>query len=41
MAFVPVERASVGSEIEIDIRGKSAKARQVLLPFYRRPKPQS
>jgi aminomethyltransferase len=41
MAFVPVERASVGSEIEIDIRGKSAKARQVLLPFYRRPKTQS
>jgi aminomethyltransferase len=38
LAYVPAERAAVGSEIEIDIRGKPARARQIPLPFYRRPR---
>ena len=36
MAFVPPEAAEVGWEIDIDIRGKTARARQVPLPFYKR-----
>jgi len=36
LAFVPPEAAAVGREIDIDIRGKSARARQVPLPFYKR-----
>ena len=36
MAFVPPEAAEVGLEIDIDIRGKTARARQVPLPFYKR-----
>jgi aminomethyltransferase len=36
MAYVPPAHAEVGREIEIDIRGKSARARLVALPFYRR-----
>ena len=40
-AYVPADRAAQGAEIEIEIRGKRARARQVLLPFYRRPKPPS
>lgn len=38
MAYVPTELAAVGNEIKIDIRGKPARARQVPLPFYKRPK---
>ena len=41
LAYVPAGRAAVGGEIEIDIRGKRARARQVFLPFYKRPKPHS
>jgi aminomethyltransferase len=37
MAFVPPEAAEVGRVIEIDIRGKAVRARQVPLPFYKRP----
>jgi aminomethyltransferase len=36
MAYVPVEQSTVGSEIEIDLRGKPSKARVVKMPFYRR-----
>ena len=36
MAYVPVEMASPGTEIEIDIRGRAARARVVPMPFYRR-----
>jgi aminomethyltransferase len=36
MAYVPVEQAAVGTEIEIDIRGRTAKARVVAMPFYKR-----
>ena len=36
MAYVPVELATPGTEIEIDIRGRVSKARVVPMPFYRR-----
>lgn len=36
MAYVPAEHAAPGSEIEIDLRGRRAKASVVAMPFYRR-----
>ncbi len=36
LAFVPPQLAELNREIEIEIRGKPAPARQVTLPFYRR-----
>jgi aminomethyltransferase len=36
LAYVPTESAVVGTELEIDIRGRRAKARVVPTPFYRR-----
>ena len=36
MAYVPVERSAPGNEIAIDVRGRSAKARVVPMPFYKR-----
>jgi aminomethyltransferase len=36
MAYVPVEQAAAGSEIEIDVRGRASKARVVPMPFYKR-----
>lgn len=38
MAYVPVESAAAGGEIEIDVRGRMVSARIVPLPFYKRPK---
>jgi len=38
LAYVPPEQAEVGREIQIDVRGKPLAARQVQLPFYRRPR---
>jgi aminomethyltransferase len=38
MAYVPVESAVEGGEIEIDVRGRMVTARIVPLPFYKRPK---
>ena len=37
-AYVPAEAAQPGYEITIEIRNRQARARQVILPFYRRPK---
>jgi len=37
-AYVPVEYASVGQEIQIDVRGKLVGAQVVKAPFYKRPK---
>ncbi|MEZ6057289.1 MAG: glycine cleavage system aminomethyltransferase GcvT [Planctomycetaceae bacterium] len=37
MAYVPKSLAAIGTEIEVDIRGKRETARVVPLPFYRRP----
>jgi aminomethyltransferase len=38
MAYVPVENASVGQEIKIDVRGKLVGAQIVKTPFYKRTK---
>lgn len=38
MAYVPPQHAELGREMEIEIRGKLARARQVPLPFYQRSK---
>jgi aminomethyltransferase len=40
-AMVPADRAVVGQEIVIDIRGRRARARVVAEPFYKRPRPAS
>jgi aminomethyltransferase len=37
MAYVPPAASAVGTQIEISIRGQSAPARIVGLPFYKRP----
>jgi aminomethyltransferase len=36
MAYVPVELSRSGGEIEIEIRGRTARARVVAMPFYKR-----
>lgn len=36
MAFVPLTLASVGTELEVDIRGKFESCKVVALPFYKR-----
>jgi aminomethyltransferase len=36
MAYLPIAKTGAGSEFEIDIRGRRARARVVPLPFYRR-----
>jgi aminomethyltransferase len=36
MAYLPIAKTSAGSEFEVDIRGRRAKARVVPLPFYKR-----
>ena len=36
MAYLPSERAAVGTEFDIDIRGRRAKAAVVPMPFYKR-----
>ena len=38
MAYVPVEFASAGTAIEIDVRGRRVAAQVVPLPFYKRAK---
>lgn len=38
MAYVPVESASAGQAIEIDVRGRLVGAQIVALPFYKRAK---
>ncbi len=37
-AYVPVEFASVGQEVQIDVRGKLVAAQIVKTPFYKRTK---
>jgi aminomethyltransferase len=36
MAYVPIDQSRPGTEIDIDIRGRVAKARVVSMPFYKR-----
>jgi aminomethyltransferase len=38
MGYVPVELIALGSEFDVDIRGRRARARVVPMPFYRREK---
>jgi aminomethyltransferase len=38
MAYVPRHMTELGTELEVDIRGRRAKAIVVALPFYKRPK---
>jgi aminomethyltransferase len=38
MAYVPVEYANAGQEIQIDVRGRAVAARVVPTPFYKRKK---
>jgi aminomethyltransferase len=39
LAYVPAERAAVGTRLEIDVRGKMRPALVREKPFYRRPEP--
>jgi glycine cleavage system T protein (aminomethyltransferase) len=38
MAYVPPRSSRIGTDIEIGIRGQSAEARIVAMPFYKRPR---
>jgi aminomethyltransferase len=38
MAYLPVAHTAVGSEFEVDVRGKRVRARVVPMPFYKRAK---
>ena len=38
MTYLPVEHATVGTEFDVDIRGRRARARVVPMPFYKRKK---
>ena len=39
LAYVPIALTAPGTQIEVDVRGRRAKAVVVPLPFYKRPKP--
>jgi aminomethyltransferase len=39
LALLPAGAATVGTEFEVDIRGRAAAARVVPTPFYKRPSP--
>jgi aminomethyltransferase len=38
MAYVPPALSAVGTQLEVEIRGKALRARVVKTPFYRRPR---
>jgi aminomethyltransferase len=38
LAYVPPELSSVGTELQVEIRGQGVKAKVVPTPFYRKPK---
>ena len=38
MAYLPAERTQAGTEFEVDIRGRRARAAVVAMPFYKRQK---
>src|SRR5205085_9742726 len=38
MAYLPVEHTAVGTEFDVDIRGRRTRARVVPMPFYKRAK---
>jgi aminomethyltransferase len=39
LCYLPASRAVVGTELDIEIRGKRVPARVVATPFYKRPRP--
>jgi aminomethyltransferase len=38
LAYLPAPRAKVGTELDVEIRGRRVKARVVPTPFYKRPR---
>ena len=38
MAYVPIDRTVPGTEFDVEIRGRRARANVVPMPFYKRPK---
>jgi len=38
MAYMPIERAVPGTEFEVDVRGRRARATVIPMPFYKRQK---
>jgi aminomethyltransferase len=38
MAYVPADRSEPGTHVDIDVRGRRAKAAIVPMPFYKRPR---
>ena len=38
MALVPADTAASGTDLLIDVRGNRVRAKQVPLPFYKRPR---
>jgi aminomethyltransferase len=38
MAYLPIDEIAPGTEFEVDVRGRRAKAAVVPMPFYKRPK---
>jgi aminomethyltransferase len=38
MAYLPADRGTPGTEFEVDVRGRRARASVVPMPFYKRPK---
>jgi len=38
MAYLPADRTTPGTEFEVDVRGRRARAKVVPMPFYKRPK---
>jgi aminomethyltransferase len=36
MAYVPIDRSTAGTAIEIDVRGRRVRGQVVPLPFYKR-----
>ena len=39
LAYLPAARATVGAELDVEIRGRRTRARVVPTPFYKRPRP--
>jgi glycine cleavage system aminomethyltransferase T len=36
MAYLPIDRTAPGTEFDVEIRGRRARAQVVPLPFYKR-----
>jgi aminomethyltransferase len=36
LAYVPAERAAIGTEVTVEVRGNLVKAKVIPTPFYRR-----